>query len=53
MTVKRAVKPPPDREERLTRRVHAGLLVLLALSLGVWLWRTYGFEPLRLVEPAP
>ncbi len=43
--------PAPDAQERLTRRVHAGLLLLLSALLGIWLWRTYGFEELRIVEP--
>ena len=39
-------------EARVIRRVHVALLALLAAGLAAWLWRTYGFEPLRLVEPA-
>ena len=46
-----AVIRPVDAPERWARRVHAALLVLLAGFLGLWLWRVYGFEPLRLTEP--
>ncbi len=28
------------------KRAHAVLLVILALGVAAWLWRTYGFEPL-------
>jgi hypothetical protein len=38
--------------ERLARRVHVALLALTAAGIAVWLWRVYGFEPLRIVEPA-
>lgn len=31
-------------------RVHAALLIALAAGIAVWLWRVYGFEPLRFVE---
>jgi len=37
-------------ESRWLPRVHAVLLGLLAVALGLLLWRTYGFAPLRIVE---
>ncbi len=43
----------PDPAERNAQRVHAALLVLCAAGLAAWLWRVYGFAPLRLVEGAP
>ena len=42
---------PADPGERAARRAHAALLVLLAAGLAAWLWRVYGFAPLRVVEP--
>jgi hypothetical protein len=42
---------PVDGAERTAQRVHAALLVALALGIAIWLWRVYGFEPLRIVEP--
>lgn len=44
--------PEPAGDERLARRLHVVFLALLAGGLAVWLWRVYGFEPLRVVEPA-
>ena len=52
MTTARRMPDRGDAGELLTRRIHAGLVALLIACLGVWLWRTYGFEPLRIVEPA-
>lgn len=43
----------PDGAERVAQRVHVALLVLLAAGVAIWLWRVYGFEPLRIVEPKP
>lgn len=43
----------PDAAERTARRVHVLLLAAIAAGLGVWLWRVYGFEPLRIVEGPP
>ena len=40
----------PEAGERVARRWHWGLLAAAAVGLGVILWRTYGFEPLRIVE---
>ncbi len=37
--------------ERRARRWHAVLLLALAAGTGIWLWRVYGFAPLRVVEP--
>ncbi len=42
---------PVDAGERWARRVHAALLALLAVFLGLLLWRVYGFAPLRVTEP--
>lgn len=33
------------------RRAHAVLLAVLAAGIAAWLARTYGFAPLRVVEP--
>ena len=44
---------PPDRGEQAGRRLHLGLMLALAAGLALWLWRVYGFAPLRLVEPRP
>jgi hypothetical protein len=41
-----------DAGERNARRIHFALLALTAAGIAVWLWRVYGFEPLRIVEPA-
>jgi len=41
----------PAAADRTARRVHLGLLVVLAAGIAAWLWRVYGFEPLRVVEP--
>ena len=43
----------PDHGERIGRRLHLGLMLALAAGVALWLWRVYGFEPLRLVEPRP
>jgi len=36
--------------ERRARRLHLALLAVLAAGAVVWLWRVYGFSPLRVVE---
>jgi hypothetical protein len=36
--------------ERRARRLFLGLLAVLALGVVVWLWRVYGFSPLRFEE---
>jgi hypothetical protein len=36
--------------ERRARRLLLGLLAVLAAGAVVWLWRVYGFTPLRVVE---
>jgi len=43
----------PDTAERIAQRLHLALLIVLAAALAVWLWRVYGFEPLRIVEGTP
>ena len=45
----------PAREkwpgERASKIIHVVLLAALGAGIGAWLWKTYGFEPLRVVEP--
>ena len=38
-----------EARERTAKRLHAVVLVIAALGAAVWLWRAYGFAPLRLV----
>jgi hypothetical protein len=40
-----------EARERKARRLHAALLFLAVLGAAAWLWRAYGFAPLRLASP--
>jgi hypothetical protein len=41
-----------EARERTAKRLHAAVIVVAALGAAAWLWRAYGFAPLRLVSPA-